>query len=127
MAHAAGPAAVSYTHLDVYKRQKVFMGDTGSLFLGASVVALAMAYDMPYFIVIGGILFLIEGISVVLQVVFYKLTHGKRIFKMTPIHHHFELCGWSEVKIEMCIRDRIRNMQFWYCWIAPAMGKFTVV
>lgn len=82
-----------------YHPAKVFMGDTGSLFLGASVVALAMAYDMPYFIVIGGILFLIEGISVVLQVVFYKLTHGKRIFKMTPIHHHFELCGWSEVKI----------------------------
>ncbi len=78
---------------------KVFMGDTGSLFLGAAVVALAMAYDMPYFILIGGILYLIEGVSVVLQVGFYKLTHGKRIFKMTPIHHHFELSGWSEVKI----------------------------
>ncbi len=78
---------------------KVFMGDTGSLFLGAGIVALAMAYDMPYFILIGGIMFLIEGASVVLQVGFYKLTHGKRIFKMTPIHHHFEMCGWSEVKI----------------------------
>ena len=78
---------------------KVFMGDTGSLFLGASVVALAMAYDMPYFILIGGIMYLIEGVSVVLQVSFYKLTHGKRIFKMTPIHHHFEMCGWKEVKI----------------------------
>ncbi len=78
---------------------KVFMGDTGSLFLGAAIVALAMAYDMPYFILIGGIMFLIEGASVVLQVGFYKLTHGKRIFKMTPIHHHFEMCGWSEVKI----------------------------
>lgn len=78
---------------------KVFMGDTGSLFLGASIVALAMAYDMPYFIIIGGIMYLLEGLSVVLQVVFYKLTHGKRIFKMTPIHHHFEMCGWSEVKI----------------------------
>ncbi len=78
---------------------KVFMGDTGSLFLGASVVALAMAYDMPYFILIGGIVYLLEGLSVVLQVGFYKLTHGKRIFKMTPIHHHFELCNWSEVKI----------------------------
>lgn len=78
---------------------KVFMGDTGSLFLGAAVVALAMSYDMPFFILIGGILYLIEGLSVVLQVGFYKLTHGKRIFKMTPIHHHFEMCGWSEVKI----------------------------
>ena len=78
---------------------KVFMGDTGSLFLGASIVALAMAYDMAYFILIGGIMYLIEGVSVVLQVFFYKVTHGKRIFKMTPIHHHFELCGWSEVKI----------------------------
>ncbi len=78
---------------------KVFMGDTGSLFLGAAVVALAMAYDMPYFILLGGIMYLIEGVSVVLQVGFYKLTHGKRLFKMTPIHHHFELCNWSEVKI----------------------------
>ena len=78
---------------------KVFMGDTGSLFLGAAIVALAMAYDMPYFIIIGGIMYLFEGLSVVLQVGFYKLTHGKRIFKMTPIHHHFEMCGWSEVKI----------------------------
>ncbi len=78
---------------------KVFMGDTGSLFLGAAIVALAMAYDMPYFILIGGIMYLLEGLSVVLQVGFYKLTHGKRIFKMTPIHHHFEMCGWSENKI----------------------------
>ncbi len=78
---------------------KVFMGDTGSLFLGAAIVGLAMAYDMPYFILIGGIMFLIEGASVVLQVGYYKLTHGKRIFKMTPIHHHFEMCKWSEVKI----------------------------
>ena len=78
---------------------KVFMGDTGSLFLGGAVVALALSYDMPYFIIIGGIVYLLEGLSVVLQVGFYKLTHGKRIFKMTPIHHHFEMCGWSEVKI----------------------------
>ena len=78
---------------------KVFMGDTGSLFLGAAVVALAMAYDMPYFIVIGGVMYLIEGLSVVLQVIYFKLTHGKRLFKMTPIHHHFEMCKWSEVKI----------------------------
>lgn len=78
---------------------RVFMGDTGSLFLGGLVVALAMCYDMPYFILLGGIVYLIEGLSVVMQVTFFKLTHGKRIFKMTPIHHHFELCKWSEVRI----------------------------
>ncbi len=78
---------------------KVFMGDTGSLFLGGLVVALAMCYDMPYFILIGGIVYLIEGLSVVLQVGYFKLTHGKRIFKMTPIHHHFEMCKWSEITI----------------------------
>ncbi len=78
---------------------KVFMGDTGSLFLGGLVVALAMSYDMPYYILLGGIVYLIEGISVVMQVIYFKLTHGKRIFKMTPIHHHFEMCKWSEVKI----------------------------
>ncbi len=78
---------------------KVFMGDTGSLFLGGLVVALAMCYDMPYFVLIGGIVYLIEGLSVVMQVGFFKLTHGKRIFKMTPIHHHFEMCKWTEVTI----------------------------
>ncbi len=78
---------------------KVFMGDTGSLFLGGVVVALAMCYDMPYFILLGGIVYLFEGLSVVLQVAYFKLTHGKRIFKMTPIHHHFEMCKWNEVKI----------------------------
>lgn len=78
---------------------KVFMGDTGSLFLGGAVVALAMSYDLPYFILLGGIVYLIEGLSVVLQVGYFKLTHGKRIFKMTPIHHHFEMCKWKEVKI----------------------------
>ena len=78
---------------------KVFMGDTGSLFLGGLVVALAMSYDMPYFILVGGIVYLIEGLSVVLQVTYFKLTHGKRIFKMTPVHHHFEMCNWKEVTI----------------------------
>ena len=78
---------------------KVFMGDTGSLFLGGLVVALAMCYNVPYFILLGGIVYLIEGLSVVLQVGYFKLTHGKRIFKMTPIHHHFEMCKWKEVKI----------------------------
>ena len=75
------------------------MGDTGSLFLGGLVVALAMSYDFPFFILLGGIVYLIEGLSVVMQVLYFKLTHGKRIFKMTPIHHHFEMCKWKEVRI----------------------------
>ncbi len=78
---------------------KVFMGDTGSLFLGGLVVALALSYDLVYFILLGGIVYLIEGLSVVLQVAYFKLTHGKRIFKMTPIHHHFEMCNWKEITI----------------------------
>lgn len=78
---------------------KVFMGDTGSLFLGGAVVALAILNDMPLMLVIVGIIYLIEALSVMLQVAYFKLTHGKRIFKMTPIHHHFELSGYSENRI----------------------------
>lgn len=78
---------------------KVFMGDTGSLFLGGAIVALAILNDMPLMLIIIGIIYLIEALSVMLQVSYFKLTHGKRIFKMTPIHHHFELSGYSENKI----------------------------
>ncbi len=78
---------------------KVFMGDTGSLFLGGAVVALAILNDMPLMLIIVGIIYLVEALSVMLQVTYFKLTHGKRIFKMTPIHHHFELSGYSENKI----------------------------
>lgn len=78
---------------------KVFMGDTGSLFLGAAVCGMAFAMDMPLVLVLVGLIYIIETISVMMQVTYFKLTHGKRIFKMTPIHHHFEMCGWSEVKI----------------------------
>ena len=78
---------------------KVFMGDTGSLFLGGIVCALGFGMNMPILILLVGIVYIIEIVSVVIQVVFFKLTHGKRVFKMTPIHHHFEMCGWSEVKI----------------------------
>ena len=77
---------------------KIFMGDTGSLFLGALTSACAVALGNFLIISAIGIIYLIEGISVILQVVYYKLT-GKRIFKMAPIHHHFEKCGWSENKI----------------------------
>lgn len=80
-------------------KAKVFMGDTGSLFLGGAVVALAILNDMPLILIPVGIIYLIEAFSVMLQVSYFKLTHGKRIFKMTPIHHHFEKSGYSENKI----------------------------
>ena len=78
---------------------KVFMGDTGSLFLGGMVCGLAFALDMPLVLILVGIIYIIETVSVIMQVTYFKLTHGKRIFRMTPIHHHFEMGGWSEVKI----------------------------
>ncbi len=78
---------------------KVFMGDTGSLFLGGIVCALAFALDMPLVLVLVGLVYIVETVSVIMQVSYFKLTHGKRIFKMTPIHHHFEMCGWKEKKI----------------------------
>lgn len=78
---------------------KVFMGDTGSMFLGGMVVALAYALGCPLILLLAGVVYVIEGVSDVLQIVYYRVTGGKRIFKMAPIHHHFELCGWSEKKI----------------------------
>jgi len=78
---------------------KVFMGDTGSLFLGGVVCALAFALEMPLILILVGIIYIVETLSVILQVTYFKLTHGKRLFKMSPIHHHFEMCGWKEEKI----------------------------
>ena len=78
---------------------KTFMGDTGSLFLGGAVCGLAFALDMPLILILVGLVYIIETLSVIMQAGYFKLTHGKRIFKMAPIHHHFEMCGWSEVKI----------------------------
>ena len=78
---------------------KVFMGDTGSLFLGGMVCALAFALDLPLILIFVGIIYILETLSVILQVGYFKLTHGKRLFKMSPIHHHFEMCGWKEEKI----------------------------
>jgi len=78
---------------------KVFMGDTGSLFLGGIVCGLAFALDIPLVLVLVGLVYIVETLSVILQVGYFKLTHGKRLFKMAPIHHHFEMCGWKEVKI----------------------------
>ena len=78
---------------------KVFMGDTGSLFLGGAICGLAFALNMPLILVLIGFVYIVETLSVILQVGYFKLTHGKRLFKMSPIHHHFEMCGWKEVKI----------------------------
>ena len=78
---------------------KVFMGDTGSLFLGGIVCGLAFALDMPLILILVGFVYIMETLSVILQVGYFKLTHGKRLFKMSPIHHHFEMCGWKEEKI----------------------------
>lgn len=78
---------------------KVFMGDTGSLAIGGAMGACAILLQRPLLLVIAGLLFVIEALSVILQVSFFKITKGKRLFRMAPIHHHFELCGWSERKV----------------------------
>ncbi len=78
---------------------KVFMGDTGSLFLGGVVCAMAFALDMPLVLILVGFVYIVETLSDIIQILYFKATHGKRIFKMAPIHHHFEMCGWKEVKI----------------------------
>ena len=77
---------------------KAFMGDTGSLFLGGAIAALAFAYDMPLILITLGIVYIIETLSDIIQVTYFKLTHGKRIFKMAPFHHHLEMGGWTGKK-----------------------------
>lgn len=91
-------ALLGFLLFNVYPA-RVFMGDTGSLALGGFVAAAAYMLQMPIFILIVGMIYWIEILSVMLQVGYFKLTHGKRIFKMAPIHHHFELCGWSETRV----------------------------
>ena len=78
---------------------RVFMGDTGSLALGGFVAASAFMMQLPLFIPLVGLIYLAEVLSVIIQVTYFKKTGGKRIFKMAPIHHHFELCGWSETRV----------------------------
>ena len=77
---------------------KVFMGDTGSLFLGGAIAAMAFAYDMPLILITLGIMYIIETLSDIIQVGYFKLSHGKRIFKMAPFHHHLEMGGWTGKK-----------------------------
>lgn len=78
---------------------KTFMGDTGSLYLGGYLCALLCGMDKEILLILAGAVYIIEMFSVILQVTYFKATHGKRLFKMSPIHHHFEMCGWGEVKI----------------------------
>ena len=91
-------ALLGFLLFNVYPAS-VFMGDTGSLALGGFVAGTAYMLQMPLFIIIVGFIYLVEVASVIIQVTYFKKTGGKRIFKMAPIHHHFELCGWSETRV----------------------------
>ena len=91
-------ALLGFLLFNVYPAS-VFMGDTGSLALGGFVAGTAYMMQMPLFIIIVGFIYLVEVASVILQVTYFKKTGGKRLFKMAPIHHHFELCGWSETRV----------------------------
>lgn len=91
-------ALLGFLLFNVYPAS-VFMGDTGSLALGGFVASAAYMLQMPLFIIIVGLIYLVEVLSVIIQVIYFKKTGGKRIFKMAPIHHHFELCGWSETRV----------------------------
>ncbi len=94
-------ALLGFLLFNVYPAS-VFMGDTGSLALGGFVAATAYVLQMPLFILLVGLIYLVEVLSVIIQVGYFKMTHGKRIFKMAPIHHHFELSGWSETRVVAC-------------------------
>ena len=98
---------------------KVFMGDTGSLFLGGIVCGMAFALDMPLILILVGIVYIVETLSVILQVGYFKLTHGKRLFKMSPIHHHFEMCGWKEEKIVLVFTS-VSALMCLVAWFAVA-------
>ena len=91
-------ALLGFLLFNVYPAS-VFMGDTGSLALGGFVASAAYMLQMPLFIIIVGLIYLVEVLSVIIQVTYFKKTGGKRILKMAPIHHHFELCGWSETRV----------------------------
>lgn len=98
IAGAVTGAMLGYLIWNVYPA-KVFMGDTGSLALGGFVASFALMTRLSLFILLVGIIYLAEVLSVILQVGYFKATHGKRLFKMSPIHHHFELCGWKETRV----------------------------
>ena len=91
-------ALMGFLLFNVYPAS-VFMGDTGSLALGGCVIGAAYMMQMPLFVIIVGLIYVVEVLSVMIQVTYFKVTGGKRFFKMAPIHHHFELCGWSETRV----------------------------
>lgn len=101
---------------------KVFMGDTGSLFLGGIVCALGIGAGLHIPLIIISFVYILEMFSVIAQVLYFKATHGKRLFKMSPLHHHFEMCGWSEVKI--CTVFSIATIIL--CFLAWAIAIFGV-
>ena len=100
---------------------RVFMGDTGSLFIGAVLCAIGFGLERPLLLAPIGIIYVAENLSVILQVSYFKLTHGKRLFKMSPLHHHFEMCGWSENKIVLvfsavtAVGGVISLLLAWFC------------
>ena len=91
-------ALMGFLLFNVYPAS-VFMGDTGSLALGGFVASVAYMLNMPLFLLLVGLIYMVEVLSVIIQVTYFKATHGKRFFKMAPIHHHFEKCGWSETRV----------------------------
>lgn len=101
---------------------KVFMGDTGSLFLGGAVCGMAFALDMPLILILVGIIYIIETISDIIQVTYFKATHGKRIFRMAPLHHHLEMGGWNEKKVVFVFA----SISLVFCILAffGVMGRF---
>lgn len=101
---------------------KTFMGDTGSLFLGGAVAALGFAFDMPLILIPVGIIYIAETMSDIIQVGYFKATHGKRFFKMAPLHHHLELSGWSEAKLVAVFS----TVTFLFCVLAyiGVQGRF---
>ena len=101
---------------------KVFMGDTGSLFLGGSVCGMAFALDMPLILILVGIIYIIETLSDIIQVTYFKATHGKRIFRMAPLHHHLEMGGWNEKKVVFVFA----SISLVFCILAffGVMGRF---
>ena len=101
---------------------KTFMGDTGSLFLGGAVAALGFAFDMPLILIPVGIIYIAETMSDIIQVTYFKATHGKRFFKMAPLHHHLELSGWSEAKLVAVFS----TVTFFFCVLAyiGVQGRF---
>ena len=108
-----------------YHPAKVFMGDTGSLFLGGAVCGMAFALDLPLILILVGIIYIVETLSDIIQIVYFKATHGKRIFRMAPLHHHLEMGGWSEKKVVFVFA----GISLVFCILAffGVIGRFPVL